>query len=192
MKNQVRQLARKQDNGKNKAKAAVERLDFAPNLTAIPSYLNEDRFREVFNSLKLNPTDIFLMVLAVDNDRTRQALIKTLDEVHQSYVIINPGNLYDTSMCSCFIKIEGRSRMTTLEGRYNNIANPSDEIPGGCGEQTPSTPQLITANMSAACMSLMTLSNILDDQPIPEEVNCDVRKLKVKTVGASIVIKAAQ
>ena len=46
-------------------------------------------------------------------------------------------------------------------------------------DQTPSTPQLITANMGAAWGVLCEVSNLLDDKTWHEEVHYDCRKGKL-------------
>ena len=69
-----------------------------------------------------------------------------------------------------------------------NLANPSDTVPGRCSVLEASTPQLISANASAALLVLTTFQNMLDGQPIYEEVNTYVRKMVTKPLGQPQVI----
>lgn len=182
MKNATRQLFHPADTGFNKATATANRLSFAPNVMSLEGYMNENTFTEFLYETNIEFADMneyLLVILAVDNDASRRAIINVLDQRVPNFVVVNPGNSFDTATCSLYIKHNGQPMTTHPFDRYNNLAEPSDNIPGGCAELTPSSPQLITANNMAAHAALLLIGNMLDGEPVPDEINGSVRRIKL-------------
>jgi hypothetical protein len=182
--NITRQLFDPIYSGHNKAEATCLRLSHMPNLKYVPDYINKDSFMAL---LLQDNGDRYINVVisAVDNEATRKEIILGLEELGPrfNFIYINVGNSLDTAHCSIWAKINGIYKFTNPLSRYANLANPSDTVPGRCSVLEASTPQLISANASAALLVLNTFQNILDNQPIHEEVNTYVRKSLTKPLG---------
>jgi hypothetical protein len=173
--------------GYNKAEATCLRYSHMPNLKYVPEYINKDSFMALL--LQDNGDQYTNVVIsAVDNEATRKEVILGLDELGTNFIFINCGNSLDTAHCSVWAKIGGQYKFSNPLSRYANLANPSDNIPGRCSVLEASTPQLISANASAALLVITTFQNILDGEPIHEEVNTYVRKLKTKPLGIPQII----
>ena len=130
-----------------------------------------------------NRDEVLLVITAVDNHATRKDIILALDEGgYNNFVLISPGNTYDSGQVVLYAKWKGERKTVHPFDKYADLAEPEDTIPqqgDGCMDQTPSTPQLITANMGAAWGVLCEVSNLLDDKPWHEEVHYDCRKGKL-------------
>lgn len=179
-KNSERQLFNQEHLGTNKALAMAARLTFAKGLIAIPEYISQKNLNKILRFAE--PPILFIP--AVDNAASRHLFLNQLDEQVDSYVWVCPGNDWDTASVSCYIKQDNITTFVHPFDRYNNLRSPDDHIPGGCAELTPSTPQLITANFMAANATMMIVSSLLYNQPIPGEINCSLPKFKVVSTGA--------
>lgn len=166
-KNQSRQLCGPDDLGKNKAEALSGHCNRQGLSTSyLPMFADKPALRRW-----LADPGPHLVVTTVDNDATRKAVIDVLQEQQGDWLHVTTGNA-DNS--------DGKARINTsthwhgrLNGQsiglspallFDNIANPSDDIPvaGTCAAQAPSAPQLISANALSAVMALLVIQNLLD------------------------------
>jgi hypothetical protein len=187
--NITRQLFDPKYVGVNKAEATCLRLGHMPSLKYVPDYISKDSFMSLLmedNGMNF----VNVVISAVDNEATRKEVIDGLEELgpNFNFIYINVGNSLDTAHCSVWAKINNQYKFTSPLVRYANLANPSDTVPGRCSVLEASTPQLISANASAALLVLTTIQNILDREPVFEEVNTFVRKLKTKPLGIPQVV----
>jgi len=141
----------------------------------IPDYINH------YNVVKIltNLVPPILIIPAVDNLATRHIILKNADRLGLDYYWLCPGNEYNTYQVSFYKD----GMFSHPFDRYRNLAYPVDNIPGSCIEETPSTPQLIAANMSSAALTICYLTNILDRIKIPQEVIGDIHQLKHEGIG---------
>lgn len=159
--------------GDNKALALAKTL---PSFVkVIPNYINNTNVFKILNEL-VSPA---LVIPCVDNLATRHILLKNLDRLDLEYYWICPGNEQETYQVSFYQE----GLFSHPFDRYRNLAYPLDNVPGGCLEETPSTPQLIAANMNAAATTISILTNLLDQKPLPQEVIGTIRELKHDVVG---------
>lgn len=108
----------------------------------------------------LGPADgVVCVILAVDNDFTRASLIEALEDSPHDYLILNPGNGYDSFMLSAAARICGVPLGSSLLARYPQYRDPPLDAPQhkGCKDEEPSAPQLLTANLGAAWAALAGL-----------------------------------
>lgn len=192
MKNAERQIFDHKYIGWSKAKAAEDRLSGSlPSIKSINDYIDFDKMNRILLSdngqKKLN-----LVVTAVDNLATRKAVIDSLIDCNNkhnlSFIYVNCGNSLDTAHVSVWAMLKKTRYFLSPFDRYLDIANPEDLIPGRCSLAEPSTPQLITANNLSANMVLQTLQNILDGEPVYEEMNGYIRKQMQRPVGRPRII----
>lgn len=180
--NITRQLFDPKYCGFNKAEATKLRLHYMPHIKDVPEYINRDSFSEIL--LQDSGRDYTnLVISAVDNEATRNEIINTLDEISINFIYLNPGNSLDTAHLSVWSKINNVYTFSNPLLRYENLRRPSDTIPGRCSVMEASTPQLISANFAAAQLVLITVQNILDNVPVYEEVNTNIRTLKTRPLG---------
>lgn len=186
--NITRQLFNPEHEGLNKALATSLRLSYMPHIKYIPEYINKESFTHLL--LQDNGVNFVNVVIsAVDNEATRKEVIEALDETaNLNFVYINCGNSLDTAHLSVWTRLNNVYTFISPLRRYANLANPSDVVPGRCSTLEASTPQLISANNAAANLVLATMQNILDTQPIYEEVNSYIRSMKTRPLGNPQVI----
>jgi ThiF family len=122
--------------------------------------------RDHFNR---QPCDNFLIILAVDNDATRNNVITYLDQLpaDKNFVCLLPGNGFDTFNVLWYGRQNGQLKPVHPFKVADNWYMPADGMPGGCGEQTESAPQLIFANMGAAWGTVIYTYCLLEDRPMP-------------------------
>lgn len=182
--NATRQVFDEKDLGANKAEATAKRLN-NPNIRTIPQFIDEEKFSRILEKT-VEKIDNFLIITAVDNHATRNAIIKALDAGNYSnFVLISPGNSYDQGQIILYVKEDGETKTAHPFVKYADLAEPVDAIPGadGCLNHINSAPQLITANMGAAWGTLLTVSNILDERGFYEELHFNCRKTKMVPQG---------
>lgn len=182
--NATRQVFDEANLGENKAQATAKRLN-NPNITTIPQFIDQEKFSRILEKTVAKDESI-LVITAVDNHATRNAVIKALDEEnYTNFVMVSPGNSYDQGQVVLYVKEDGEEKTTHPFKKYNEIAEPADAIPGaaGCTAHLASTPQLITANMGAAWGVLATVSNMLDEKGWYEEIHFNCRKIKLVPQG---------
>jgi hypothetical protein len=184
-KNSERQLFDASYIDENKAAATGSRLDFlSPKVYA--EYVNQDRFGAILSEFAPNLEDNVLIIASVDNERTRHEILNAL-EARPNCIYISPGNERTTGHSVLWAKTNGVSRMTHPFERYENIRNPTDQIPGfSCQEEAVSFPQLIIANAYAAVTTLNLVQNILDDKPVSDEIVFCSDRMVVKGRAAKI------
>lgn len=168
--NATRQLFYPEYLGFNKAIATANRLSFAPNIIAIPRYIDSDLMHTLMQKINLYAGEgVLLFIAAVDRHASRKVIIDGLSTYSQNYVLIMPSNEYETTQTSVHIHLNGNAKTVHPFERYPDIANPRDSLPNSCGDQTPSFPQLIAANSMAALTALLVVNSLLDDRPVPDE-----------------------
>ena len=173
-KNLARQLFPVEYVGENKARVLAQKMwDRIPSISYYDQYINNSNVSEVFAYLP----DPILVIMCVDNDATRRLLLDYLAEYKQDYHWISAAN--GLSAVSCHYFTPDGTYAHPLE-RYSNLREPTDRVPGGCGEIIQSHPQIIGANFMAASSALSMVTNLLDDKPVPSDVTGDVY---LSTVG---------
>lgn len=191
-KNQIRQLFDSSFIGSNKAEALSNRISNSLkdiSIESIPKYIDEESFTNLV-SFRVSVNDPILVITAVDNHATRKAVIEALDNSnYQNFVFISGGNGYDKGQVLVYVKIRGEPGTVHPFDKYDDLKYPTDHIPGkpGCQDEATSTPQLITANASAAVGILWTVQAMLDDSPWFEEIHFDSKRMKMVSQGDSIV-----
>lgn len=179
-KNSERQVVKKV--GINKAISFC--VDIIPTLKIIPEFINNGNVTSIIEDSIIQPP--LLVIPSVDNMATRFLILKTLGELRIDYIWLCPGNDYEsyiTSLYSCMEDIE--SHVHPFK-RYVNLAEPIDNIPGGCLEEQESSPQLIAANLASASCTINYLTNILDStdlSKLPQEIIGSVHQMKQKPIG---------
>lgn len=161
--------------GENKAIGISKQIP--SYVKVIPEFINHYNVVKILTSL-VQPV---LIIPAVDNLATRHILIKNLDRLDIDYYWLCPAN----ELSSYQVSFYKEGVFSHPFDRYRNIAYPTDNLPGSCLEETPSTPQLIAANMNAAANTISFVTNILDSKEIPQEIIGDVRLMKNEQIGLS-------
>lgn len=184
-KNLIRQQFTEEDLGENKARATANRLK-RKTIRTIAQYVDKDKFSRILEKT-IDKDDSFLVITAVDNHATRNAVIQAVDDgEYSNFTLISPGNAYDRGQVILYVK-EGGEKLTCHPfDKYSDMADPEDHIPAnnaGCDQQVAATPQLITANMGAAWGVLLTISNVLDGKGWFEELHFNCRTAKLVPQG---------
>lgn len=165
--NTTRQLVGPDQIGQNKATAmkaycASQGLE----ITAKPRYASAVSMEQAF-SKAVSP----LIVLTVDNDATRKAALDVTDQLSGDWFLITPGNADNANgdapirgqvlWCG---RVQGQALGLDPRLVSPGIARPTEGIPhaGSCALNAPSAPQLITANVLAASLTLAVIQNLLD------------------------------
>lgn len=185
-KNRVRQLFDAKFVGKNKAEVLAAKIAEALfPIRFIPEYIDKDKFINILAS-SINQDDLFLVVTAVDNHATRKAIIEALDEAqYKNFVFLSGGNGYANGQIMSYVKLLGEKGTVHPFDKYSDLKFPDDHIPGtpGCQIEAVSTPQLITANASAALGLLWTVQAMLENETWFEELHFDSRRMKIAPQG---------
>jgi len=170
--NQTRQLCGPSQLGRNKAEAmaelcAAQGLDF---VQACPRFLDANGLRQ-----QLKPAGCLLVVSTVDNDATRKVVIDVLSERSGDWFHCTTGNSSAeqdariTTSTHWHGVVDGEAVGLSPALLFPNIAEPSDVIPkqGSCALLAPSAPQLLSANVLSATMTLLVIQNLLDGKLSP-------------------------
>lgn len=188
-KNAARQLGC--EPGAFKANVAAQRARLAlpaPCVLESCGYLDRGSMTEILQGLEATCP---LVVLAVDNHATRRECMLAWEANVSDGLLVSPGNeLTDGSVLAWLRRHERNLTPSPLEvgpdgPSHPELLKPSDRMPGGCIEQAPSAPQLISANLMAASLTLAIVSNYLDGEPVPGETVFDVRKCASKGSGCT-------
>jgi len=195
-KNRIRQLFDAQYVGKNKAEVLAKKIEDALfPIRYIPEYIDKEKFEQIVSSTLANRRDPFMVVTAVDNHATRKAIIEALDAgEYPNFVFISSGNGYANGQIMTYVKILGEKGTVHPFDKYDDLKYPDDHIPGtpGCQAEAPSTPQLITANASAALGVLWIVQAMLgipnqegkiEDGDWFEELHFDSLRMKIAPQG---------
>jgi molybdopterin/thiamine biosynthesis adenylyltransferase len=188
-KNQVRQLFNAEFVGRNKAEVLAEQMAQAVHpIQHVPEYVNKDKFLDLLTR-EVDLEDPVMVVTAVDNHASRKAIIEALDEGEfPNFVFLSGGNGYSNGQVMTYAKVQGEPGTVHPFEKYDDLKYPADHIPGdpGCQVEAVSTPQLITANASAALGLLWTVQSMLDDGEWFEELHFDTVKMKLVSQGNPI------
>ena len=185
--NNVRQLFDPQYIGMNKAEAAVLRYQsICPSLVAHPEFLTDST---LYCNLKAFPMlDSQLIILTVDNDPTRRAIVSLLENYNSNldFALVLPGNEFYTATCLVYPRVGGVYKMPSPLETSTNIANPEGALPGSCGYKAVSSPQLLGSNFMSACIAFNYVYKLLEDEPMPFRVNYDGASMTVLPEGRFI------
>lgn len=189
--NMERQLFDSEFLNQNKATAMARRLAFA-EVNTYQQYVNRGRFASIINDISPNVEENILVITSVDNHRTRFDILNALED-RPNVVVVNPGNALYSGHVMVWAKVNGEQKMVHPFDRYDDIRNPTDQIPGfgGCQAEAVSQPQLIIANAFAAVLVLNLVSSILNDVPVFDEVHFNGPRMRVVTSGNPINIMEA-
>jgi molybdopterin/thiamine biosynthesis adenylyltransferase len=157
--------------GRYKAEVWQRRMqtEFKLSISSINEYVTPDNIR-----LLLGEGDTVL--LCVDNHATRK-LVQEQCEMLRDIVLISGGNDYYDGNIQLFIKRSGRQLCAPITRYHPEIADPKDKRPDelGCDEEVESKPQLLFANMTAACLMLNAFYTIQTGKVDYAEVYFDIR-----------------
>lgn len=189
-KNRIRQLFETRHVGKNKAAALAEKIGEAVfPISHHPEFINKDKFVELVSQKLLDRQQPFMVITAVDNHATRKAVIEALDDAgYPNFVFLSGGNGYANGQVMSYVKLLGEPGTVHPLDKYDDLRFPPDHIPGsgGCQEEAPAEPQLITANASAALGLLWTVNAMLDNDQWYEEVHFNSRLMRIEPQGVPI------
>lgn len=186
--NEARQL--RASPGMNKANVHGLILgDLFVRTTSLPRYITPDDW----SSLAIGATDI--VILAVDNDRTRHDALMAFRCRHldgpprKPSLIVLPGN--DDHIGS--LVAADSLHIDELLADHEELVEPKDDRPhdGSCMERAASgMPQTITANFTAAALALWAVTNWLDtdgdasaEHPGVLKLSFNFRRWEVERVG---------
>lgn len=171
--NQTRQIVGPNQVGQNKAEAMVDFCNYQglEDTTFVSDFIYMATFIPMIRT-----SECPLIICSVDNNATRvdviNAILKVCDK--KDFLFITPGNSDGlekvTGQVLWFGRVDGVSVGLNPTLAYANLQNPSDAIPhkGSCALNTPSRPQLISANFMAAALTLAVIQNILDGLANPQ------------------------
>ena len=172
-KNLVRQNFIPADLGENKAKVLAERYStvFGMETEYVPDYIeSEDRLKKLITPMEWRrgpfserPVwDQVILIGAVDNNRSRQLCPKVFYEA-RDLVYIDSGNGKHTGQVVCGIRSGGRTFYRPVGKVYPDVLEQTDKFPTelSCAEASVSSPQSITANVTAATVVVDMIYNIL-------------------------------
>lgn len=191
-KNHERQVFSKNDVGKNKAVAtSISISEGVPNAVsnAVPYYVTKHSMIDALKQYHFDD-DFQLIVVAVDNETARNDIINAADEVAKTdninFVIVLPGNGYDTATCLWYGRYNNTVFTTHPFDNAINWKHPTDKFVGSCQNEAVDSPQLITANFAAAFMSLLVVERLLNEVPIPYKLSYSSKDMSVKPIGTFI------
>ena len=172
--NQTRQIVGPSQIGMNKARAMVDFCSFQglENVDCQEEFISMTSFIPLLDRAK-SP----MVICSVDNDATRHDVLKAISNTceNKDFFFITPGNSDGTESVQgqtlWFGKCDGERVGMDPAIAYPNISNPIDSIPekGSCALNTPSRPQLISANFFAAAITLSVIQNFLDGVLNPQQ-----------------------
>jgi len=176
---------------KHKVDAIKSRIHCMEEIITIAEFINKETFTDlVLNGIPQIKRKNGLFITAVDNFATRRDIIEAIDDFKlPNYVLIDPGNGLKDGEVKCHVRKSGRDVTIHPFIRYPDMKEPEDKIPGGCAEQTPSFPQLLVTNFSAALNCLLITQAILDDKPFPEVINFDCEKMMSSPLESCLTIE---
>ncbi|MBR0312859.1 MAG: ThiF family adenylyltransferase, partial [Oscillospiraceae bacterium] len=172
-KNLVRQNFIPADLGENKAKVLAEWYStvFGMETEYVPDYIeSEDRLKKLITPMEWRSGpfserpvwDQVILIGAVDNNRSRQLCHKVFYEA-RDLVYIDSGNGKHTGQVVCGIRSGGRTFYRPVGKVYPDVLEQTDKFPTelSCAEASLSSPQSITANVTAATVVVDMIYNIL-------------------------------
>ncbi|MDP2709489.1 MAG: ThiF family adenylyltransferase [bacterium] len=123
---------------------------------AIAQYLSADGEDDTYPvSSAIRSGDIVFSCL--DNHRTRKMVADHCATV-RDVTLISGGNEYTDGNVQIFVRRQGEDKTCRLEKYHPELAQPVDKAPFemSCEELAASSPQLIFANLTVACLMLNT------------------------------------
>lgn len=197
--NAVRQLFNKSEEGTNKATATAKRLAFMPKpIRVMPMFIDENIMADEFATARMRHEETYgyqsdfniLVITAVDNIATRKAVIVALKAVApENFFLVDPGNELETGSVAVWAKRKGVELIPDPTVQYPGMYDhPPDEIPGSCSKKTASTPQLITANMGAAWLTLVLIEHMMSGKPWYDTVRFSCPRFKMAVDGDPVNI----
>lgn len=195
-KNRIRQLFDAKFVGQNKAEVLAKKVEEALfPIRYIPNYVDKEKFLQILENNLSNRRDPFLVITAVDNHATRKAIIEALDAgEYPNFVFLSGSNGVFNGQVLSYVKLMGEKGTVHPLDKYPDLRNPDDHIPGtpGCQAQATETPQLITANATAALGLLWTVFSMLENETWYEELHFDSLKMKIAPQGDGIKFPAVE
>ncbi|MDD5598634.1 MAG: ThiF family adenylyltransferase [Victivallaceae bacterium] len=157
--------------GRNKAEVWKRRLlaEFKMPVLSVSEYVTPDNIGTLIN-------DGDTVFLCVDNHATRK-LVQERCERLRNVALVSGGNDYFDGNVQIFVKRNGRKLTAPITKYHPEIANPRDKRPDelGCDEEIESSPQLLFANMTAACLMLNAFYALKQGKLDYGEVYFDIR-----------------
>ena len=109
--NLTRQVFDEDSLGKNKAEVTAKRFRLE-TIRVITQYVDQDKFSTILEKT-VNKEDSFLVITAVDNHATRNAVINALDGgEYTDFVMVSPGNQYSSGQIVLYVKEDGEPLTT--------------------------------------------------------------------------------
>ncbi|NBH76676.1 hypothetical protein D3Z52_00465 [Clostridiaceae bacterium] len=182
-KNLVRQNFCEADLGKNKAQVLAERYAGAFGLEAeyIPDFIeSSERLAELLTSPPKMRRQLTILIGAVDNNRSRQ-LCHEVFYRSRDLIYIDSGNGEFSGQVVCGVRQSNRTVSKPLARYYPDVMEVTDRFPTelSCAEASVSSPQAITANLTAATAVVDMLYNIL----VLGELNTKMVTFSTKSVN---------
>ena len=172
-KNLVRQNFIPADLGENKAKVLAERYStvFGMETEYVPEFIEDElRLKSLIKPRIIRAgtfsnheiVELVILIGAVDNNRSRQMCHAVFYESNQ-LIYIDSGNGKHTGQVVCGIRSGGRTIYTPVGKVYPDVLKDKDKFPTelSCAEASVSSPQSITANVTAATVVVDMIYNIL-------------------------------
>ena len=202
-KNLIRQHFTAADLGVNKAKVLAERYAAAFSMKAeyIPDFI-EDKERlfglitpdrvpidkkdgKAYGNSGLSLDETVILIGAVDNNKSRRLCNEAFYESND-LIYIDSGNGEFNGQVVCGIRRNGKTVYKPVGYVYPDILEDTDKFPTelSCAEASVSSPQTITANMTAAAVVVNLLYNILvlGDNKV-KNVSFSTRSVNVQPVA---------
>ena len=159
-------------NLENKAIAQVEYYrEVFPNLTLmfIDKYINTDNISKIVS-------DGDVVLLCVDNNKTRKLFEDYFDKVDNLTVISGGNELYDGNIMITH-KVQGELQSPLFSEMHSELANPQDKSPDemSCEELEESAPQIGIVNATVGDLMRRTLYAMISGRGINYDeifVNC--------------------
>lgn len=175
--------------GRNKAAALTDRM--VGRAVPMAAYIDGEDLQSIiadrdYEEEMTRADGVVCIILAVDNDFTRGDVIRAMEESPHDYLIVNPGNEYETFMLSVQARVHGHKIGGSLRSRFSQYVDPPLDAPQhrGCKEEEPSAPQLLTANMGAAWAALSAVEAWLSDSALPLGLDGRTRDARVTNHGS--------
>ncbi|MDD5600014.1 MAG: ThiF family adenylyltransferase [Victivallaceae bacterium] len=157
--------------GRNKAEVWKRRLlaEFKMPILSVTEYVTPDNVESLID-------DGDTVFMGVDNHASRK-LVQERCERLRNVVLVSGGNDYCDGNVQIFVKRNGRKLTAPITRHHPEIANPQDKRPDelGCDEEAESAPQLLFANLTAACLMLNAFYALQQGKLDYGEVYFDIR-----------------
>jgi molybdopterin/thiamine biosynthesis adenylyltransferase len=170
-KNLQRQNFTLDEVGKSKVFPTQERLErildnSEVTLGTCKFYVNESIYTKALSKREGST----LVITSVDNVKTRSDIMKAIRSSGKDVVMVSPGNGLDDGQVITWAGIQGIEYGICRLDFDEDYINPPDLIPNSCTKAYASTPQLITANVMAASVTIQLLHRLFTEGEFFEEV----------------------